>query len=101
MGLTITCCLALLADGCLPAEATTDSAFEQPGSEVHHAVSACEIEVCLVLACSDPEPDVDSEDEGFQKLRPGIKTAMRSFFAQKDHMQLFNFILDCLDVLKI
>ena len=26
---------------------------------------------------------------------------MRSFFAQKDHMQVFNFILDCLDVLKI
>ena len=26
---------------------------------------------------------------------------MRSFFAQRDHMQVFNFILDCLDFLKI
>ena len=26
---------------------------------------------------------------------------MRSFFAQRDHMQVFNFILDCLDVFKI
>ncbi len=26
---------------------------------------------------------------------------MRSFFAQQDHMQVFNFILDCLDFLNI
>ena len=26
---------------------------------------------------------------------------MRSFFAQQDHMQVFSFVLDCLDFLKI
>ena len=26
---------------------------------------------------------------------------MRSFFGQKDHMQVFRFILDCLDFLKV
>ncbi len=26
---------------------------------------------------------------------------VRSFFAQQDHMQVFNFILDCLDFLQI
>ena len=31
---------------------------------------------------------------------PDIDT-MRSPFAQQDHMQVFNFVLDCLDVLKL
>ena len=26
---------------------------------------------------------------------------MRSFFAQRDHMQVFKFVLDCLDVFQI
>ena len=31
---------------------------------------------------------------------PDIDT-MRSFFAQQDHMQVFKFVLDCLDFLKL
>ncbi len=31
---------------------------------------------------------------------PGTDT-MRSFFGQKDHMQVFSFILDCLDFLDV
>ena len=31
-------------------------------------------------------------------LRSTTTTTMRSFFAQQDHMQLYNFALSCLDV---
>ena len=36
----------------------------------------------------------------FKLFTPDTDT-MRSFFAQQDHMQVFKFVLDCLDFLKL
>ena len=34
-------------------------------------------------------------------LFPSNTDTMRSFFAQQDHMQVFRFVIDCLDSLKV
>ncbi len=44
-------------------------------------------------------PDVQHARVGAQPCAE--QSRLRSFFAQQDHMQVFNFILDCLDFLNI
>jgi len=54
-------------------------------------------ELHMVLECAALQP---LRQQYATLFSPDTDT-MRSFFAQRDHMQVFNFILDCLDVLKI
>jgi len=59
-----------------------------------HAVAD---ELHMVHECSALQP----LRQQYAALFTADTDTMRSFFAQQDHMQVFNFILDCLDFLDI
>jgi len=51
-------------------------------------------ELHMVFEC----PAVQAVRQQYAPLFSTDTNTMRSFFAQQDHMQVFKFVLDCLDV---
>ena len=63
----------------------------------HWFIHAVADELHMVHECSALQP----LRQQYAALFTRDTDTMRSFFAQQDHMQVFNFILDCLDFLNI
>ncbi len=66
-------------------------------------MSSCRVHKQLVAAIVEMKMPVQHTfvvwSEQYAALFTADTDTMRSFFAQQDHMQVFHFILDCLDFL--
>ena len=54
-------------------------------------------ELHMIFEC----PALQAVRQQYASLFSANTDTMRSFFAQQDHMQVFKFVLDCLDVFQI
>ena len=63
----------------------------------HCGSAAVADELHMILEC----PALQAVRQRYAPLFSTDTTTMRSFFAQQDHMKVFKFVLDCLDVFHI
>ena len=90
--------------------------FASHGKAHDHHMAVCDSSVVACMRCDLSWGSVAVADELHmifecpalqavrQRYAPLFSTdtnTMRSFFAQQDHMQVFKFVLDCLDVFYI
>ncbi len=63
----------------------------------HRGIVAVADELHMIFEC----PALQAVRQQYAPLFSTDTNTMRSFFAQQDHMQVFKFVLDCLDVFQI